>query len=827
MKQFISVAALLVLIASPAVMQTSAVQTGAVAQADQHRAMLTTYCVTCHNTRLKTGGLALDGEVLNRLNQSAGSVGDDAQVWEKALRKLRGHQMPPPGSPQPPQKDVDSFVTWMENALDSAAADSTAKRPKAGYVPIQRLNRTEYAATVKALLGVDVNSKEVLPQDIQVEGFDNIADALSVSPAFLDQYVTAARHVAQLAVGNPNPRVSSLKYSIAANQNPDDPPPPGTRGGIKFKHNFPTDGEYRITINDLEVGPYSNSLESENTVVIMIDGRIVFRKSIGGPADLALADRKAGTGRAQIMERFSKIPVQVKAGVRDVVVAFVDRSRVETSENLEKLQGYGGLTGGNAATDRMAHLLDGVVVAGPFNPAGVSMTPSRALIFVCDPKTAERKRDSAQPQVNAEPACAKQIAENLARRAFRRPVTTEDMNRLMPFYEEERRNSGTFDQGIEQLVAAVLASPQFLYRSIRGPKGGTPSTEFGLTDLELASRLSFFLWNTGPDEELLTLASANGLTRPAVMEKQVRRMLADPRASSLVTSFAMKWLNLTTLDQVAPDPKLFPAFDEKLRRDFSTEAEAFIGSLFSEDRSVVDLLTADHTFLNDRLARHYGIANVAGPQFRRITLTNKERFGLLGKAAVQLRTSYGDRTSPVLRGAWVLEKLMGTPPTPPPPDTATDLSQKAGEQPKTVRARLEQHRDKASCRMCHGVIDPTGLALENFDAIGQWRTMDSEANAPIDASTVLPTGVAINGAVELRAQLVARPEVFVRTVTERLLMYAVNRQLEYFDMPQVRAIVRVAAKDNYKLSSIVLGIVNSDAFRKQGSPPKGKDVAEK
>jgi hypothetical protein len=300
------------------------------------------------------------------------------------------------------------------------------------------------------------------------------------------------------------------------------------------------------------------------------------------------------------------------------------------------------------------------------------------------------------------------------------------------------------------------------------------------------------------------------------MEKQVRRMLADPRASSLVTSFAMKWLNLATLDQVVPDPKLFPAFNDQLRRDFSTETEAFIGSLFSGDQSVVELLTADYTFLNERLARHYGIPGVTGAQFRRVTLTNKERFGLLGKAAMQLRTSYGDRTSPVLRGAWVLDKLMGTPPTPPPPDTATDLSQKAGEQPKTVRARLEQHRDKATCRMCHGVIDPTGLALENFDAIGQWRTIDSEANVPIDSATVLPTGVAINGVVELRAQLVARPEVFATTVTERLLMYAVNRPLEYFDMPQVRAIVRASAKENYKLSSIILGIVNSEAFRKQG-----------
>jgi hypothetical protein len=545
--------------------------TSTAAQADPHRAMLNTYCVTCHNARLKTGGLALDGEAW-----------DNAQVWEKALRKLRGNQMPPPGSPQPPQKDVDSFVAWMETTLDRAAGDGHAKGPKAGYVPIQRLNRTEYAASVKALVGVDVNAKEILPQDIQVEGFDNIAAALSVSPAFLDQYVTAARHVAQLAVGNPNPRVSSVKYSIAANQNPDDPPPPGTWGGIKFKHNFPADGEYRITISNLAVGPYSNALERENTVVIMIDGRIVFRKSVGGAADLSLVDRTAGTGRAEIMERFSKIPVPVKAGVRDVVVAFVDRPLVETSENLEKLQPYSGTTGLLAPTDRRPHLLnDGIVVAGPYNPTGVSMTPSRALIFICDPKKA------------GEPACARQITESLARRAFRRPVTTEDMNRLMPFYEGERRDGGTFDQGIEQIVAAVLVSPQFLYRSIRGPKGASPDTEFALTDLELASRLSFFLWNTGPDEELLTLASANGLTRPGVMEKQVRRMLADPRASSLVSSFAMKWLNLTTLDQIAPDPKLFPAFDEQLRHDFSKEAEAFIGSLFSDDRSVVELLTAD------------------------------------------------------------------------------------------------------------------------------------------------------------------------------------------------------------------------------------------
>ncbi len=783
--------------------QTPAPQLGA-STADPHRALLNTYCVTCHNARLKTGGLALDG-----LNLEAAA--DDAQIWEKALRKMRGRLMPPPGAPQPSQKEIDSFAAWMENALDTQA-----KGPRAGYVPIQRLNRTEYAAAVKTLVGVEVSAKDVLPQDIQVEGFDNIAAALTVSPAFVDQYISAARQVARLAVGSPNPRVGNVKYSIAANQNPDEPLPLGTRGGIRFKHNFPADGEYQFTLNDLAVGLYTGPVENESTVVILIDDKIVFRKPVGGPADQALADRKGAPGRAQIMERFTKIPVQVQAGLRDVVVAFIDRSHVESDENISNPAPFGGLTGSFAqASGRMPRLVDGVEVVGPFHPQGISKTPSRSLIFVCDPVPKE------------EPSCARQITENLAGRAYRRPVTSEDTDRLMPFYEAGREGGGSFDQGIEQVVAAVLASPDFLYRGIRGPKSTVPGTEFALTDLELASRLAFFLWNTGPDQELLTLASSGALSKPGAMEKQVRRMLADTKASSLVTSFAMKWLNLTTLDQVVPDPKLFPNFNDQLRRDFYNEAEAFLGSILLEDRPVVDLLSANHTFLNERLAKHYGISGVLGPQLRRVTLTEKERFGLLGKGAVLLRTSYADRTSPVLRGAWVLDKLLGTPPSPPPPDTATDLSQKAGEAPKTVRARLEQHRNKATCRMCHGVIDPTGLALENFDATGQWRTRDREANAAIDASTVLPSGIPINGVVELRTQLTARPSLFAETVTERLMMYALNRQLEYFDMPQVRAIVRNSVKDNYKFSSLILGIVNSDAFRKQGPASPAKMVAAK
>jgi mono/diheme cytochrome c family protein len=809
-KRFLFAGALLLLIASSPALQTRA-QVPAAGPADPHRALVSTYCLSCHSTRLKMGGLALEGLDLK-------DPAENAQIWEKALRKLRGRLMPPPGNPQPAQKDIDSFVAWMETSLDAGA-----RGPKAGYVPIQRLNRTEYTAALKALVGVEVNEKDVLPQDIQVGGFDNIAAALNISPAFLDQYITAASQYAKKAVGTR--RVANVKYSIntfqPGNLEGRTPLPPGTRGGFRFKHNFPTDGEYRINVLNLSIGNYTGAMENESTLVIMIDRGIVFRKPIGGRADQNLVDRKGPAGRDEIMSRFTKIPVQVQAGVHDVAVTFIDRSHVESDEIVGAgFNGIGAL-GFGAGSDRMPRIVDGVEIVGPFNPGVALKTPGRDLIFVCDPKT------------TGEDACARKITETLARRAFRRPVTTEEVNNLLAFYQLGRRealraganeNDGeSFDLGIEQVVMAVLASPEFLYRSIRGNKTG--GAEVTLTDLELATRLSFFLWNTGPDDQLLTLATANGLTRPGALEKQVTRMLADPKASSLVTSFAMKWLNIADLEAVKPDPKIFldpQEFSEALRRDFSTEAEKFLSNiLLEEDRSVIDLLTADYTFLNESLARHYGIADVLGHQFRKVTLRDKERWGLLGKAAVLLRTSYGDRTSPVLRGAWVMDKLMGTPPSPPPPNIATNLDQRAGETPKTIRARLEQHREKALCMQCHGVIDPPGLPLENFDVIGRWRTTDSQAeNAAIDAQSVLPNGVTINGPSGLRVQLASRPAVFAEAMTERLMMYALNRELEYFDMPQVRAVVRQAAKDNYKFSSIVQGIVNTEAFRKQGLPPR-------
>jgi hypothetical protein len=470
--------------------------------------------------------------------------------------------------------------------------------------------------------------------------------------------------------------------------------------------------------------------------------------------------------------------------------------------------GTGGSFGRGLRAPRM---IDGVTVVGPFDSPGVSKTPSRERVFVCEPP---------QGRVAEETACARKIVENLARRAFRRPVTAEDVDSLMKYFEAGRKTLGGFDAGIEQTVAAVLVSPDFLYRSIRTPESKTAGAgAFPLTDLELASRLSFFLWSQGPDDALLEMAAEGRLNRPEALEAQARRMLADSRSSSLVRNFALKWLNVDNLSEVQPDPLLFPSFNDQLRKDLAVEIESFIASVLLQDRSVNDLLTANHTFLNERLARHYGITDVLGPQFRRVELKDPQRWGLLGKGAVLLRTSYGDRTSPVLRGAWVMDKLMGTPPTPPPPDVDTDLSTPKGEKPKTLRARLELHRSKPSCNQCHGVIDPIGLALENYDAVGRWRDVDTVAEAPIDAKTVLPGGRTVGGPAQLRDALFQDANTpsgqFAEALTEKLLMYALGRELEYFDMPQIRSIVRRAAKDDYRLSAIVSGIVTSDAFRMQ------------
>ena len=762
---------------------------------EQARHLIDTYCAGCHSSRVHAGGLALD--VL-----SLDAVPEHADVWEKAIRKLRGRQMPPPGSRQPDQHDIDAFVTWLETTLDAHTGG-----PTAGYVPAQRLTRTEFGTAVSDLLGIELDASQLLPAEIEVNGFDNIATALSVSPAFLDQYVAAARLAARLAVGDAT-KVTSATYSLPPGEQPDhiDGLPLGTRGGMKFRHNFPADGEYRFTIQDLGIDLYSRVLETRHTAVILIAGREVFRGALGGVEDLRTVDRGGAPGRAEVIKRFANIPVQVKAGTYDVAVTFIERSRAESDEFVGGPDGF--LAGDEFSRgDREPRLVGGVQVTGPFNSPGVSDTPSRRKIFVCTPDRHDQR------------SCARRIAASLARGAYRRPVTDADLNSLMPYFDKGLERG--WDAGIEQLIAAVLVSPEFLYRAIRTPADARPGAQFLLSDLELATRLSFFLWSEGPDETLLKMASAGTLGKAGVLQAQAMRMLNDRRASSLVRNFAMRAFDLDKLNQVVPDPNLFPTFTDQLRRDMTKEVESFIGSVLLEDRNVGDLLTANYTFVNDRLARHYGIASVEGPQFRRVTLDDPRRWGLMGKGAVLLRTSYGDRTSPVLRGAWILGKLMGTPPTPPPPDVDVgDLSNVKGEPPKTVRARLERHRSKPGCNQCHGVIDPIGLAMENFDAIGRWRDKDIEANTSIDAKTVLPDGRAIEGPVQLREALFDGRDLFVRAFTEKLMMYALGRELKAYDMPQVRAVVRRAAAQNYRLSAIVSGIVSSDAFRQQAVAPE-------
>ena len=764
--------------------------------------LLESFCGDCHNSEDWAGSVAFD-------LMSLDNVGDDADVWEEAVRKLRGRLMPPPGSDQPDQADIDTFVAWLERNLDEAIA--AGHGASAGHVPVQRLNRTEYAIAVKELLGVDINAADYLPTDIEVDGFDNIAAALSVSPSFLEQYINVARAVSKLAVGQPVPKLSNTWYQVPSGDQDtyQEGFPLGTRGGMKVTHNFPADGEYRLNILDLDVGLYPRAIETRQTLVVLVGGEEVFRENIGGPEDFDMVNKGGAPAVAKLMERFQDIPIEVKAGVHDVVVTFIERARVETDENIGGFTPYGGFA--FTGSLRVPRLLDGIQIIGPFNAAGVSLTDSREKIFVCMPES-----------VADEVPCASRIAEHLATRAFRRPVTQDDLDRLLPFFEMGREGPGGFDEGIEQMIAAILASPDFLYRGIspmRDFRNDIGDAQvFALNDMELATRLAFFLWGQGPDDTLLALAQSGKLKEPGVLEAQARRMLADDRASHLVDSFALKWLNLDELDVIDPDPNIFPGFRDQMYDLFSQELTLFLSSVLLEDRPAIDLLNADYTYLNEPLARHYGIEGVYGGQFRRVELDDERRWGILGKGATLLRTSYGDRTSPVLRGAWVLEKLMGTPPSPPPPNVETDLSVPEGQKPTTVRARLERHRESPGCNQCHGVIDPIGLALENFSVTGQWRDVDTLAEAPIDASTVLPNGKAIDGVIELRKELASRPQQFALALTEKLMMYALNRELEYFDMPQVRAIVRNAEDDDYRLSALVSGIVNSDAFRNQALP---------
>ncbi len=766
------------------------------AQSEQRWAMLQTYCGDCHNDDDRAGELTIEG-----LNPD--SIPEHAEVFETVVSKLRGRLMPPPNRDQPEQAEIDSLVSWLENSIDDRAEQT------AGFVGAQRLSRNEYAQAVKGLLGVEIDPADYLPTEIEVDGFTNIASGLTVSPAFIEQYVNVASTVAHLAVGEPVPKVATA-YFPPPRQNQQayvEGMPLGTRGGIRFTHTFPADGEYRLSITNLGAGLYPRALETAHTLLVLVDRGEQFREHIGGPADLALLDRGGAPARADIMARFENIPLQVTAGVHEVIVTFIERARSLSDEQISTFNPASSFS--YTGAPRVPGISGGIDMIGPYNAQGVSQTASRNLLFVCEPEVPQRER-----------ACAEQITANLVRGAFRRPATQADLDRLMPFYEQGRMGPGGFDEGIELMVTAVLASPDFLYRII-APSQNVTGNRYALSDLELASRVAFFIWSQGPDDQLLSLAETGELSKSATLDAQVERMLADPRAEVLVTNFALPWLGVDDLESVQPDVQLFGfEFTESLRQDFAQEMALFMKSILLEDVDVRELLTADHTYLNERLARHYGFDSIIGPQFRRVTLNNPTRHGLLGKGAVLLRTSYGDRTSPVLRGAWVLEKLMGTPPTPPPPGVETDLTTPEGEQPKTVRARLEQHRDSPTCNGCHGVMDPYGLALENFSVTGRWRDLDSQANAPIDASTVLPGGKPIAGPVELREALLARPDQFVQALTEKLMMYAIGRELEYFDMPQVRSIVREAAPQDFRFSALVSGVVRSSAFRMQAVAPE-------
>ena len=763
------------------------------------RALISQYCLGCHNDRAKIGGLSL-------ADFDPDAAGQHAEVAEKVIRKLRGGLMPPAGARRPDGQAAAEFVSFLETRLDAAATN-----PAPGRVPLRRLNRREYQYAVRDLLGLNIDATAWLPDDNVKGNFDNNAAALQVSPNFIDQYISAARAVAVAAIGNLKAPPETITYGDVANMVISLPPdgadgggrqqhhiegmPFGTRGGFLIEHNFPADGEYELTIGDMALAREVPRMEFENTVIALLDGKEFYRTTIGGEADHKAIDQRLDPAVEEINGRLRKLRFKTTAGQHKLGITFLHRSFAESDERTRTIA----LEGGQERV-QAAHALQ---IRGPLSVTGISQSPSRSKIFICQPKAPRE-----------ELACANRIVESLARRAFRRPVTADDVNPLLAFYTAGSATGG-FDGGIRDVVSAVLASPHFLYRAeSAGATGGTRS----LNDLELASRLSFFLWSSLPDDELLNVAGEARLSNPGVLAAQVSRMLADPRAKSLSDDFAFQWLHIAKLNEITPDRTQFPHASGLLdpRGMLKEELRLFLDSVLRSDRSVLDLLTADYTFLNERLAMHYGIETVKGAHFRRVTLDNPARHGLLGKGAILMMTAYPNRTSPVLRGAWILDRLLGTPPADPPLDVPSLPENRRGQPAKSLRARLEQHRANPTCFACHGVMDPLGLALENFNAVGQYRANDPDTLALIDTGGQLPDGTPVKGPDDLRRQLVSRPDhQFVQALTENLLTYALGRSLDYRDMPTVRRIVRQAAADDYHFKSIVMGVVSSDAFRKR------------
>ena len=766
--------------------------------AARYAGVITQYCAQCHNARLQTSATA-SGVVFDTVDFS--NLQTKAVMWEKVVRKLRAGAMPPSGMPHPDAATHEGLVAWLEQRLDEAAATPNPGRPV-----LHRLNRTEYRNAVRDLLALDIGDvSSLLPPDDSAYGFDKIADFLGVSQVLLERYLSAAGRISSLAVGSLDVVPGSDTYTARQDLSQDkhvDGMPFGTVGGIKATHTFPVDGEYVVqaTLYRTNVDQ-TRGLEHTHQIEIAVDGERVFLQTIGGtpPGNPGGVD-EAATGRGRLLSRSDAIDAQlqvrvpVKAGPRVVTAAFLQRSRAADSR---KMQPYRSSFDTYDASG-YPHVRT-LVVKGPFNVDAPGETPSRARIFTCRPAAA------AQDE-----SCARQILTTLVRRAYRQPPSTLDVNRALEFYRAGRADGGGFENGIQLALQRILASPKFVLRVERDPAAVPAGTAYRVADVELASRLSFFLWSSIPDDELLNLAAKERLRDPLVLEQQVRRMLRDERSRALVDNFAAQWLQLRNLQRVTPDNDLFPEFDDNLRTAFRREVELLFEAIMRQDRSVLDLLTADFTFVDERLAKHYGIPGVYGSQFRRVAVTEEARKGLLGKGAVLAVTSNADRTSPVVRGKWILDNLQGMPP-PSPPANVPPLSDSAGTEPKSMREQMAAHRANPVCASCHKLMDPIGLALENFDAIGRWRTKD--AAGPIDASGDLLDGTHVDGVVQLREALLKRPDVFVGTFTEKLMTYALERGVDAPDMPTVRSIVRDVGQRNYKFSTLVLGIVKSPAFQ--------------
>ena len=752
-----------------------------------YQGLLNQYCVGCHSDRAKAGELTLEGRNLE-------DPAHDASVWEKVVRKLGGDFMPPPGRPRPDRNTRDAFLAALEREIDAAAAAN----PDPGQSPaFHRLNRTEYQNAIRDLLAVEMDVVDLLPPDGQNFGFDNNGDALAFSPLLLDRYLSVSRRVSRLAVGDPTVAPVVDLYQVQTDFGQDDRLdglPYGTRGGMLVRHPFPLDAEYEISIKLARNYNFQVvELYEPHQLEVLLDGERVKLLTLTPPP----GERRLGGPEADDNLRF-RIPV--KAGTREFGVTFIRRpSSQVVDEELPFLRG-----------DPKENALHGLPwlgefsIAGPFNPGGAADTPSRLRIFTCTPMRPDE-----------EPACAESILTALARRAYRRPVTAADIRPLITSYEEERRAGGNFEAGIELALQRVLLSSSFLFRIELDPVEVAPGTVYRVPDVALASRLSFFLWNSIPDDELLDLAERGRLEDPGVLEQQVRRMLADPRASTLASNFAGQWFELRKLEEAVPYQRIFPNFDDNLRQAFRKETELLFDTILREDRPLGELLTADYTFVNERLARHYGISGIYGDRFRRVSLERPRR-GLLGHGSILTVTSYPNRTSPVLRGIWILTNLLGTPPPEPPADVPPLPETKDGEKALSMRDRMVQHRSNPVCASCHALMDPMGLPLENFDAVGAWRDR-SESGEAIDASGVLPGFPAFEGVEGLQDVLLHRIDAFYRTVAERMLTYGLGRGVDAGDMPAVRSILREAAETDYRSQSFVLAVVKSLPFQMKRS----------